>query len=355
MKILLLGGTGAMGSHLGEILSSGENEVVITSRRTSVSNEHIEYRLGDAKDIEFLKTLLKEKWDAIIDFMVYSLDEFKERVEKLLSATSQYIFLSSARVYNESEKPLTEESKRLLDSCTDDEYLQTNEYALLKARQENVLYTTDKKNWTIIRPYITYSETRLQLGTLEKETWLYRAIHGRTIVFSEDVKNHYTTLTYGWDVANAMAKLIGNKSSFGEAYHITSKEAHQWSVILNIYTDVLENELGYRPKVIYQNLPDFSTWNMSKYQITYDRLYDRKFDNAKINKVFNTEEFLHVDIGLRKCLKSFLENPRFNIIDWKQEAIKDRYTNEKTPLSEIKGLKSKIKYVLFRYILKNKQ
>ncbi len=352
MKVLLLGGTGAMGSHLGEILFSGENKVVITSRRARVSNGHIEYRLGDAKDMEFLDILLEEKWDAIIDFMTYLLDEFKERVNKLLSATSQYIFLSSARVYNESEKPLTEGSKRLLDSCTDDEYLQTNEYALLKARQENILSTSKNKNWTIIRPYITYSEIRLQLGTLEKESWLYRAIHGRTIVFSEDINNYYTTLTYGWDVANAMAKLIGNKSSFGEAYHITSNIAHKWSDISNIYLDVLEDELGYRPKVIYQNLPDFLTWNMGKYQIIYDRLYNRRFDNAKINDISDTDKFLNVDIGIRKSLKSFLENPKFNSISWKQEAIKDKFTKEKTPLNEIKGLKSKIKYVLFRYIVK---
>lgn len=82
-----------MGSHLGEILSSN---VVITTRANRKSNEFIQ---GDAKNIDFLNTLLEEKWDVIVDFMIY--DE-TERVEKLLNSTSQYMFLSSSRVYDNS-------------------------------------------------------------------------------------------------------------------------------------------------------------------------------------------------------------------------------------------------------------
>ncbi len=349
MKILLLGGTGPMGSHLKNILSDRGDKVVITSRSPRESKEGIEYRQGNAKNINFLNTVLKEKWNAIIDFMVYSEDEFTERLNLLLDSTSQYVFLSSARVYNESKEALTEESPRLLDFSTDQEFLSTSEYSLSKARQENMLQSSTKKNWTIIRPYITYGENRLQLGILEKENWLYRGIQGRTIIFSKDMKNHFTTLTYGLDVARAIAALINNPRSYGEIYHITHKSEYKWSDIVNIYLDVLEEELDYRPKVIYQDLHDYLSWNPGKYQVIYDRLFDRKFDNRKINTFINTEEFVNVQVGIRKCLKSFLKNPEFNSINWKQEAIKDRYVNEKTPLKEISGFKKKIKYIINRY------
>ena len=46
------------------------------------------------------------------------------------------------------------------------------EYAIAKAKMENLLKKPSKKNWTIIRPYITFNDNRLQLGTLEKEMWL---------------------------------------------------------------------------------------------------------------------------------------------------------------------------------------
>lgn len=355
MKILLLGGTGAMGSHLTKILSDRGKNVVVTSRSRSGSKGSVEFRKGNAKNLDFLREILKERWDVIIDFMIYSTDEFDERVNLLLDSTHQYFFLSSARVYDGKKGEIIEDSSRLLDTSTDQEFLSTNEYSLKKARQENILHDLDKQNWTIVRPYITYSEKRLQLGTLEKEDWLYRALKGRTIVFSDDIKNHLTTLTYGFDVANGIANLINEKSTLGETYHITNGKAVDWNEILNIYLDILEDEFDSRPEVIYQNFDEFITWNPGKYQIMYDRLFDRDFDNSKINKFIYTKNFLEVKTGLKKCLTSFLKNPEFKQINWKKEAIKDRYTNERTPLKEIDGFKQKIKYLIYRYLISSKK
>ena len=130
---------------------------------------------------------------------------------------------------------ITEDTPKLLDVCKDEEYLSTDEYALTKARQENILRKSGSTNWTIIRPYITYSEIRLQLGVNEKETWLYRALHGHTIVFSQDIAKNYTTLTYGYDVARGMASIIGKPETYGEAFHITQSKPMKWSEILNLY------------------------------------------------------------------------------------------------------------------------
>lgn len=349
MKILLLGGTGAMGMHLANILALSERKVVVTTRSKRESSEFIEYIQGDAKDDELLNTLVKENWDVIVDFMVYKEHEFQARVHKLLDATFQYIFLSSSRVYDNNMEYIKEDSARLLDTCKDEEYLATSEYALSKARQEDILKSSNKQNWTIIRPYITYSEIRLQLGTLEKENWLYRALHGRTIVFSEDVKSHFTTLTYGLDVAKGMVALMNRSESLGEAYHITSNNSYKWEELLEVYLDAIQEEIGKRPKVLFQNMSEFSTCNTGKYQIIYDRLYDRKFDNTKVNEFINTSEFIDVKEGLKKCIKEFMQNPKFNTIRWQNEAIKDKFCKESSPLSEISGIKQKIKYILFRY------
>ena len=352
MKVLLLGGTGAMGSHLTTLLLNKGDKVVITSRSPkNKSNELVEYRQGNAKDLNFLSDILREKWDAIVDFMVYSEAEFLKRVDLLLGSTKHYIFLSSARVYSDTRDAITEEAPRLLDTSDDYDFLATDEYSLSKARQENILTSSDKKNWTIIRPYITYSEKRLQLGTLEKEGWLYRALRGRTIVFSKDMLNRLTTMTYALDVASGIASIIYNRNSFSEIFHITSESPCTWNDILNIYLDVLNEELGYRPKVICQDLNDFYKWNPGKYQIIYDRLFDRKFNNTKINEFVNTKEFVQVNEGLRKCLKEFLLKPEFKNINWGKEAIKDRYAKERTPLREIKGFKQKIKYIVLRYLI----
>lgn len=168
-SILLLGGTGAMGNHLVQILNDGNHNVFVTSRRHRQNRSGVTYIQGNAHDEDFLNSVLaKVEWDVIVDFMIYGTDEFSCRVNKLLKACKQYVFLSSSRVYADSKEPITEQSPRLLDVCKDEEYLKTDEYALSKAREENVLFNSEYKNWTIIRPYITYSEIRLQLGVLEK-------------------------------------------------------------------------------------------------------------------------------------------------------------------------------------------
>lgn len=173
-----------------------EDEIYVTSRKQMTSRDNLHYIQGNAKDPDFFVSLLNRKYDVIIDFMVYGTDELERRLPELLSHTDQYCFFSSSRVYAESRQPITEESPRLLDVCTDQEYLHTDEYALAKAREEDLLRKSKEKNWTIIRPYITYNDYRLQLGVYEKENWLYRALQGRTIVLPKDIADRKTSLTF---------------------------------------------------------------------------------------------------------------------------------------------------------------
>lgn len=250
MNILILGGTGAMGSHLAPLLCR-ENEVTVTSRSKRESSE-VRYIQGDAHDGAFLQALLAERhWDCIVDFMHYGTAEFAARVDLLLSAAGQYIFLSSARVYADCAAPITEDSPRLLDVCTDAEYLATDEYALAKARCEDILRGKVARNWTIVRPSITYSETRLQLGASEKEDWLYKALHGKPIIFSDDLAHKVTTMTYAGDVARGIATLVGNEKAFGEAFHITGSDHREWCEVLDIYRDVLKLRGGGINKCLY--------------------------------------------------------------------------------------------------------
>ena len=280
--------------------------------------------------------------------MIYTTEEFKLRRDILLNATSQYIFLSSSRVYADSKKAITENSPRLLDVSTDKDYLNSDEYSLAKARQENFITSSNKKNYTIIRPYITYNNQRLQLGVYEKEVWLYRALHGKTIPFSKKIAEKYTTMTYGGDVANGIAKIVGNKKTLGEVFHITSNKAMKWKDILNIYIKVFKNITGNEIKIKYIDENDMSDLGFG-YQVTYDRYFERKFNNNKFEKIIGITEFMSPEDGLSKCLKEFLLNPKFQNVSYELFAKMDRMTNENMKLSEISSKKDKIKYIIYRY------
>lgn len=348
MNVLILGGTGAIGAHLVQQLVAGGVSCVVTSRKKRQPAPNLSYAQGNAHDIIFLQPLLSTRiWDAIVDFMTYPTEEFSSRHQLYLDSTKQYVYLSSSRVYAECNGLLNEDSPRLLDVCKEDSYITTDEYALKKARQEDILKNSGRTNWTIIRPYVTYSEQRFQLSPLEKEYWLYRALHGRTIVFSKDLAEKTTTLTYGEDVAKGIASLIGKESALGKAFHITISETHKWSEILQTYLDAFEEKTGERPKVLFTEkwMPYYGG---NVYQVKYDRMYDRKFNNSHINDFIDTTTFKHTIPTLKECLSEFLDHPSFKPINWRKEAKKDRLTGEWTHLSEIKGGKLRIVYILNR-------
>jgi hypothetical protein len=94
----------------------------------------------------------------------------------------------------------------------------------------------------------------------------------------------------------------------------------------------------------------FSRCKQAKYQITYDRMFDRKFNSIKVAEFVEMNAFLPPEQGLTRYLEKFLENPEFSPIDWRSEAIKDRYSGEMAGITEIGHWKQIIKYLIYRFI-----
>lgn len=330
MKILVMGGTGAMGKPLVEILSrDSSNDITVTSRAAHPCHGNVNYAHGNARDNDFLAGLLANGYDVIVDFMNYDLEEFGIRIERLLNATGHYIWFSSCRVYAESSADLTEESPRLLETSADQDFLATNRYALRKARQEDMIRKTGRNNYTIVRPYITYNDERLQLGILEKEQWLFRLLQGRPLVISRTMLDKTTTLSHGNDVALAISKLIGNERAKGETVQIAGKHTITWRELLTeVYIPTLKR---------YINVPDIYCSDSIKaiemlyeggYNTIYDRNYNRTFDSAKIDSLVGAVEYHSIREGMSKCLSNFLTGQRhFRHIDPIYEAYEDLLTD----------------------------
>ena len=99
--VLILGGTGAMGTHLVNLINKmGGGRCVVTTRRHIDNYGNVEYVQGNAQDDSFLLPLLRSRrWSAIVDFMAYNTAEFAKRYPVLLDNTDQLVYLSSSRVY----------------------------------------------------------------------------------------------------------------------------------------------------------------------------------------------------------------------------------------------------------------
>lgn len=257
-KILILGGTGAMGVYLLERLKQTEHEVYVTSRSGHPDEGNIHYIEGNAKDDDFLLPLLANGYDCIIDFMVYSTFEFVDRYKQLLAAAKQYIFLSSYRVYADNGlEPITEESPLLLDVVKDAKYRKTDEYALTKARQEKLLRESGCGNYTIVRPSVTFSKLRFQLGTLEAGVLIHRMLQKRPVVFARDILKKQAAFSWAGDVAGYYREIAG--------------------------LEIVPVDLKTYAKIA-------GGW----YQIMYDRMVDRVMDNSKILGLMGkTQKDLH--------------------------------------------------------------
>ena len=354
-KILVFGGTGAMGVYLVDILSkTGLYEIDVTSRSNRESTHpYLKYIKGNARDNDFMRSLLSNHYDVIIDFMNYNLDEFADRCNFLLSSCGQYVWFSSSRVYANSKTPITESSPRLLEVSQDKDFLATNRYALRKARQEDLITKFGFKNYTIIRPYITYSNERLQLGIYEKEQWLYRILKGRDLVINKNIIDKQTTLTYGYDVSLAISKLVDNQDAFGKVIQIASSENMTWREILKLYLDILKEKKNLTPRIsLSDHMQAIDELYEGGYNTIYDRVYNRHFNSSLIEtlthscgRVFNKD----MRSGLSECLSDFLDNNRgFLRIDWQYEAYQDILTGGMASSDEFSSKEEYETYLLYR-------
>lgn len=313
-----------MGVYLAPELVSLGHEVHITSRQARQDvGKNIKYIKGDAKDNEFLGELLQEDYAAIVDFMVYHTDEFESRLTQLLSNTDHYVFLSSYRVYGDTKgEPITEDSPLLIDCVNDSVYLETDEYALTKARQERMLSKSGFENWTIIRPTITYSKNRFQLGTMEAEEFLFRALKGKSIIFPREMLDKQTTMSWAGDVARMISRIVCDKRSYGEAYTAATAEHHSWKEVIDFYQSAMRLEVKYVPLDVYIGVYG------RPYQVKYDRMFDRVVDNKKILEItgIHQSDLLPLKDGLKIELAEFSRNPTFKSINDQKEKKVDSLT-----------------------------
>lgn len=337
-----------MGVYLVQYLLETGWTVDVTSRSVHhTDRQNLRYVQGNAKDRTFLYTVLDDcRYDAIVDFMVWSTDEFQDRYELLESHTDQYVFLSSYRVFDDAPV-INEESSRLLDSCRDKTYLRTDEYGLAKARQEDLLRDGKRRNWTIIHPSITYSKARFQLCTLECEQWLWRALRGKAIPLNREMLGKQTTLTWAGDAARFIAALTGNKMALGESYNVVTSEHHTWQEILDLYNAILPCPVKIKPVALHEYIHIAG----GEYQVRYDRMFDRVLDNRKVLSTtgIRQDSLKSVRDGLSDELRAFLVSPNFRRIDPVFQARADKATGECT-YPFVFGGKGAVCYVANRFV-----
>lgn len=324
-KVLVLGSTGAMGQYLVPYLADmGYKITAVSLGDEKPYNENVTCIKRNAKDFDFLKSLMSEGFDGVVDFMIYNQRDFINYYKLFLDNTKHYIFLSSCRVYANEEVPIKETSPRLLDVSTDEKLLASNDYCIHKAKAENILMLSDYDNWTIVRPATTFSKMRYQLVTLEATNTVGRAKRGKKVVLPVQAKNTPATLCWAGDVSMMIAKLLFNEEAKREIFNVCSAEHRTWEEIAEYYRNITGLESVWVDKEDYLEILSPELALGTRWQLEYARMFDRITDNSKVLKLtgMKQEELTSLYDALKMMIDAVPEGYEFkeNELDKRMDA-----------------------------------
>lgn len=340
-KVLLLGGTGAIGVYLAQELITSGFDVFVTTRSERISdNDKLTFLRGNAHDNEFIKKLLINKeYDAIVDFMIYGTKEFKSRSALYLKACKHYIFLSSTRVFTKTNLPVTENSLRWLDVTTDCEGQEPDNYNLVKARQEDILKKSNYSNWTIVRPGLVYSKNRFPLGTLESSTILFRAYCNCPVILPQEMLEKHTSMIWGGDAAKMIARLVLNQEAYCDDFNVVSHKRNTWAEVARYYKKLI----GLT--IIPTTLDKYIQVTRCDLRILNSRMSNKVSDNSKILKITGIakESITSIFDGLAIEFRRLPDRPKSLQINYAFNAEMDKISNSRISLKHA-NIKEKIAY-----------
>lgn len=324
MKILFIGGTGIISSACSELAVQRGHELTLLNR--SVSKKHAPPAQAKvitadvhAREEEVARLLAGEHFDAVVDFIAFTPDDIERDLALLRGRTSQFVFISSATVYQKPPRHYV---------VTEDTPLENpySEYARNKIACERRLeraYREEGFPVTIVRPSLTYGPSQISLCV---GSWAHpwsvidRMQRGKKIIVPGDGTSLWV-VTWNGDFAKGLLGLLGKREAIGEAFHITSDEVLSWD---QIYLEVFD-ALGLRPTIVHVATDLIAHyWAHAEASLKGDKIYSVVFDNRKIKQLVPDFvcEVEWAD-GVRRAIEWHRAHPEFRTVDTDMERIMD--------------------------------
>ena len=306
-RVLLIAGGGTLGTYVaGELLRLGAFVDVICLEDKTSDNERLRYVKARAT-IDMLRELLAERrYDGIVNFIHYvTVEDYEPYHELLIKNTDHLIFLSSYRVYADMQHPITESAPRLLDVTRDAEFLRTEDYALPKARCEDMLYSKHAgEPFTVVRPVISFSCLRFDLFVYSDNDIFESIAAGRALKLPRSARDLAAGIDWAGNSGKLIANLLFKRSAIGESYTVSSAQNLTWGEVADIYTRLTGLKTEWCEdsefEASYPCLAD-----KKKYLYVYDRRFNREINNEKILAAthLTRADFTSIEEGLAIELK----------------------------------------------------
>ncbi|MDR2439554.1 MAG: NAD-dependent epimerase/dehydratase family protein [Planctomycetaceae bacterium] len=287
MKVLFIGGNGNISWYCVQESLQMEHEVWILNRNaTSKTRRDIQPEVhklnGDIRNRNEITNLLKNKtFDVVADFICYNKEHAELDIELFRDKTKQFIFISSESVYKRESKNLPYQ-----ENCPQNDPFSSCSYIAGKILAEQTFlkaYQTFRFPVTIVRPGYTYDTiVPVALGG-NCFTAPNRFIHGKPVLIAGDGTNLWT-FTHSSDFASAFVKLLGNRITIGEAFHITSDEWLTWNEMTHILLDTLNIKYPQYIHIPFQAVLH-SKLAVNQKDMLYQKMWHNIYDLSKIRQL----------------------------------------------------------------------
>jgi nucleoside-diphosphate-sugar epimerase len=246
MHVLIIGGTRFVGSLLAWRLLARGDEVTLLNRGTlpDTFGTRVERIRCDRTTPDFQSQLAGGTWDACVDFAAYTGADAEGAVSALGDRVGHYVFISTGQVYlvrDERHWPAAESDYDgpLMPRPADDPHdLRDWEYGVFKRDGEDVLTRAWREH--------QFPATRIRIPMVNGErdhyrrieSYLWRLLDGGPVLLPEGGAN-LCRHVYGMDVARTITGILGDRSTFGQAYNLSQEEQPTLAELLTRLAELL--------------------------------------------------------------------------------------------------------------------
>ena len=317
MKVLFIGGTGVISSACTALAVEQGIDLTLLNRGQTGRPvpQGVKHLQGDIADPGIGRLLGDSTWDAVVDWIAFTPQQIARDIDLFGGRSGQYIFISSASVYQTPPSNLPVKESTLLDNP----YWDYSQEKIACEERLLAAYRDHKFPLTIVRPSHTYDPSKIPL--FGGYTTLQRMIDGRKVVVYGDGTSLWT-LTHHQDFAKGFVPLLGNSRATGEVFHITADEWLNWNQIYQI----MGAAIGVEPKLVHVPSDLIAAYDAEiGAGLLGDKANSMIFDNSKIKRLVPdfacTIPFAH---GAREITAWYQADAARQEVDQKLDELMDR-------------------------------
>lgn len=225
MKVLVIGGTGNIGTAVVRTLLERGADVTVVGRGASAPGAGF-IAADRTKHKEFEQTMRGHgDWDCVIDMIGYQCEDAESAIRAFSGRTAQFIFCSTVDTFCKPAPsyPIGPGAPRGANPLFS--------YACSKVRMEQLFEQAAAGGafaLTIMRPAATYCDQSMPIGILSSGLAVMRRIRlGLPVIVMGDGLTLWTS-SHRDDVGRAIAMGAGNSNTYGKAYALSGDEALTW-------------------------------------------------------------------------------------------------------------------------------